>query len=326
MELAIDKTHQPNYLSTSDLAKLTSLNLIHFANTSNYLVDDAKELLKLRLGNVSAVSNDTLKQEYGKERYPQWFKVLIIEELERREAFHNKKANAIVDSAPTVTYKSTSDLAKMKVSALIHWVETSDYLVADAKEILLQRFGNVGLVKEEILQKELANPQRPAWYKELIKLEVNRREGLKDRKRQQQQQRATYKAQQSKHSLLEASKQHSIFKIKFQYANGIHYISTQYSRDYVAERQALEKLSKQELEFKLDAQGEFSYELFDDNGLREKAFNGFKYSLQIFDKLRKEGKICFFGIFLNKIKETHSNGEAYSRTIYRWGEWKKQEL
>lgn len=53
---------------------------------------DAKDILKQRISKVSTVSETTLKQEWAKEKYPQWFKVMLVEELERRKAFGQRKA------------------------------------------------------------------------------------------------------------------------------------------------------------------------------------------------------------------------------------------
>ena len=322
----VEAEKKTKYLETKDLLRISTTELIALVEAKHYLSDDIKDMVNLRMRNTNKASETILKQEYQKEFRPQWFKVMIVEELERRNAFKKHKTASETSNQATKTYKVVKDLERMKCTELIDWVETSDYLVQDAKDVLLQRFGRVSIVKDDTLQRELATPQRPDWYKELINLEVSRRKGIKARNNAKQEKRAAYKAQQNRTSLLASSKEHSIFKIKFQYANGIHYITTQYSRDYIVERQALAKLSEQELRLKLDDKGEFAYELFDEGGIREKAFNGFKYSLQQFEKLKAQGKICFFGIFLNNTKETHTNGEEYARTIYRWGEWKEQKL
>lgn len=235
----------------------------------------------------------------------------------------------------TMTQITHSDLESYSTLNLIKFIDSEMHelsLQHTAKKLISHRMGQVQLATPEALEKEYARPDRPNWYKLMIIDELERRNAFQQRKKAKEKERTTYVQNKPKqkrsafYKLMSDDPKESIFKIKWQFkeptAHGHYWLTKKYSRDYQDERQFFKNTSTEAIRNLVKQKGDFGYELFDKNGLKEKGYNGFMYSIKIFESLQMANKIRFFAIYLNNISDPHINGNLYSMEIWRWGELK----
>ena len=228
----------------------------------------------------------------------------------------------------TKEYLGHNDLIKKNSKELIMWVDNTDQEDTEAaKWILGNRLGQVNKVSLDYLNSMYRSDYYSAWFKELVKKEIDRRKRITDEFNALNNKRAEYVKNKRRNSLLDSHPFESAFKIKFQYKepldNGMFWLQKAHSKDYPEERLYFVGAQRDLLLTMLKDKGDFKYELFDKGGIRPQGFNGFVYSMKTFDRLVKDDKIGWFSIYLNNILEPHRSGEMYSMEIFTWGEFQQ---
>ena len=89
--IPVHQVSQKSFMSISQLESFTGAQLLHWVDHGDSLQEEAKNIIRQRLGRVDKITATILQTEYNNIARPAWYKELVLEETKRRQAFLEKQ-------------------------------------------------------------------------------------------------------------------------------------------------------------------------------------------------------------------------------------------